>query len=236
MMENKNAQLIELDQNRTTLGIAVAVLSEDPERKVLLQGMVESTKIARVVLAHVGFPLSPGAPILRQLQDQHAEIVLVDVSNDDPQRAIRAIELIRVATRDTAIFAIGELTRPTIIVGAMRAGAGEFVDRMAGTDGLLEAFTRYSAARNRAPSTSKGRVFTVLNAKGGADATTVAVNLAIALQQNHGRTILVDFAPIGHAALHLNAGPTFTLIDALQNFHRMDETQFGRCRLRRHLE
>jgi pilus assembly protein CpaE len=33
---------------------------------------------------------------------------------------------------------------------------------------------------------------------------------------------LVDFAPIGHAALHLNLRPQFGVLDALQNLHRMD--------------
>jgi pilus assembly protein CpaE len=67
-------------------------------------------------------------------------------------------------------------------------------------------------------------VFTVLGAKGGVGATTVAVNTAVALQQNHGQTALIDFAPIGHAALQLNVGPSFGVLDALQNLHRMDAT------------
>jgi hypothetical protein len=44
----------------------------------------------------------------------------------------------------------------------------------------------------------------VINAKGGSGATALAVNLATALQQNHGQTVLVDLAPGGHTALHLN--------------------------------
>jgi len=108
------------------------------------------------------------------------------------------------------------------IVGAMRSGAGEYVDRNSGTEGLLDAFSRYSAARSKTRSTGKARVFTVINAKGGSGATTLAVNTAVALQQQHGQTILVDFSPIGHAALHLNARPTFSVMDALQNLHRMD--------------
>jgi len=48
------------------------------------------------------------------------------------------------------------------------------------------------------------------------------VNTAVALQEAHGRVVLVDFAPIGHAALQLNLRPQFTIIDALQNLHRMD--------------
>src|SRR5712692_2369782 len=35
---------------------------------------------------------------------------------------------------------------------------------------------------------------------------------------------MVDFAPGGHAALHLNVRPSFGLLDALQNLHRMDAT------------
>jgi Flp pilus assembly CpaE family ATPase len=44
----------------------------------------------------------------------------------------------------------------------------------------------------------------------------------MALQQAHGDVVLVDFAPIGHAALHLNLRPQFGVLDALQNLHRLD--------------
>jgi pilus assembly protein CpaE len=203
-------------------GIAVALLTEDREQLVILQNRLESTHVARTVFSHVGFPLGATDPVLRQMQDQQGEVVIIDVNSEDPQRAIRAIELIRATTSDIAIFAIGEMRNPMTIVGAMRAGAGEFLDRMAGTDGLLEAFTRYSAARSKTRSTGKARVFTIINAKGGSGATTLAVNTAVSLQQNHGQTILVDFSPIGHAALHLNARPSFSVMDALQNLHRMD--------------
>ena len=179
-------------------GIAVALLTEDREQLVILQNRLESTHVARIVFSHLGFPGTPTDPIVRQMQDQRAEVVLVDVNPENPQRAIHAIELIRATTSDIAVFAVGEMRNPVTIVGAMRAGAGEFVDRMSGTDGLLEAFTRYASARSKTRSTGKARVFTVINAKGGSGATTLAVNTAVALQQNHGQTILVDFSPIGH--------------------------------------
>lgn len=203
-------------------GIAVALLTEDREQLVILQNRLESTHVARTVFTHVGFPISATDAIVRQIQDQHAEVVLIDVKADDPQRAIRAIELIRATTNDTAIFAIGEMRNPLTIVGAMRAGAGEFLDRASGAEALVEAFTRHSAARSKTRGSGKARVFTIINAKGGSGATTLAVNTAVSMQQSHGRTILVDFSPIGHAALHLNARPSFSVLDALQNLHRMD--------------
>jgi pilus assembly protein CpaE len=210
-------------ENRVMPGIAVALLTEDREQSVALHSRVESTNLARTVLSHVGFPAGPSDAVLRQLQDQHAEVVLVSIDPQNPQRAVRAIELIHGNLPEVTIFAVGEMSQPANIVSAMRAGAREFLDHAASREALIEAFTRFSATLSRAQrSSSKARVFTFLNAKGGAGATTTAVNTAVALQESHGRVVLVDFAPIGHAALQLNLRPQFTLLDALQNLHRMD--------------
>jgi pilus assembly protein CpaE len=204
-------------------GIAVALLTEDREQSVVLNSRVESTNLARTVLSHVGFPAGPGDTVLRQLLDQRAEVVLVNIEPQNPQRAIRTIELIHANIPGVTIFAIGEMNQPTNIVSAMRAGAREFLDHASSREALVEAFTRFSTTLSRAQrSASKARVLTFLNAKGGAGATTTAVNTAVALQETHGRVVLVDFAPIGHAALQLNLRPQFTIIDALQNLHRMD--------------
>jgi len=204
-------------------GISVALLTEDREQLAVLQNRLESTHVARIVFSNVGFPLSATDSVMRQMQSQRAEVVIVDVNSEDPQRAIHTIELIRASTSDVAIFAVGDMRNPMAIVGAMRAGAGEYIDRMAGAEGLADAFGRFTASRSKTRSgTGRARVFTVINAKGGSGATTLAVNTAVALQQHHGQTILVDFSPIGHAALHLNARPTFSVMDALQNLHRMD--------------
>lgn len=212
----------DFSESQVMHGVAVALLTEDREQLVVLQNRLDSTQMARNVFSNLGLPVSTTDPVLRQMQDQHAEVVLVDVSNEDPQRSIHAIELIRATTSDVAIFAVGDMRDPVTIVGAMRAGAGEYIDRASGTNGLLEAFTRYSSARSKSRSTGKARVFTVVNAKGGSGATTLAVNTAVAMQQNHGQTILLDFSPVGHASLHLNAHPSFSVMDALQNLHRMD--------------
>ena len=204
-------------------GIAVALLTEDREQLSALQTRLEATRLGRAVFTHVGFPTGPTDSIIRELQDSRAEVVIVDISPRDAQRAIRAIELIKATTLQIGIFANGEMTQPASIVASMRAGAGEYVDQSAGSDALLEALTRYSSSRSRAfGAAGRARVFTFLSAKGGAGCTTAAVNTALALQQSHGDVVLLDFAPIGHAALHLNLKPQFGVLDALQNLHRMD--------------
>lgn len=203
-------------------GIAVALLTEDREHLSVLQTRLEETRLGRAVFSHAGFPAGPTDAILRQLQDSRAEVVVVDIPAQDAQRAIRAIELIRATTQQIAIFANGEMTQPASIVASMRAGAGEYLDHSAGSEALLEALTRFSAVRGTPGGAGKAKVFTFLSAKGGSGCTTAAVNTAVALQQAHGDVVLVDFAPIGHAALHLNLRPQFGVLDALQNLHRLD--------------
>lgn len=204
-------------------GIAVTLLTEDRDRLTVLQQRLESAQMGRNVFSHVGFPAGPTDAILRQIQDVKTEVVLVDIDPGNMQRAMQAIELIHNNTSEIVIFAVGEMKDPGTIVSAMRAGAREYLERNATSETMVEAFTRFAASRGKTRTSSgRARVFTVTNAKGGSGATTVAVNTAVALQEAHQGVLLVDFAPLGHAALHLNARPTFGVTDALQNLHRMD--------------
>src|ERR1700689_1266244 len=213
----------EISENRAMHGISVALLTENREHLSELQGRVESTSLARAVFSNVGFPTGPTDPILRQIQDLRAEVVVVDIAAGNPQPAIKAIELIQSNTLQLAIFANGSMQQPTTIVASMRAGAVEYLDESAGAEALLEALTRFSSNRTRTRGgAGKARIFTFLSAKGGAGATTAAVNTALSLQQSHGNVVLVDFAPVGHAQLHLNLRPSFGVPDALENLHRLD--------------
>lgn len=204
-------------------GIAVALLSEDREHLSELQNRVETTRLGRVVFSSLGFPAGPTDPILRQIQDLRAEIVIVDIAPENSASAVRAIELLQSNTLQLAIFANGSMRQPAAIVASMRAGAGEYLDDDAGAEALLEALTRFSSNRTRSRGgAGKARIFTFLSAKGGAGATTAAVNTALALQQSQGSVVLVDFAPVGHCQLHLNLRPSFGVPDALENLHRLD--------------
>ena len=204
-------------------GIAVALLTEDREHLSELQRRVEATRLGRAVFSNVGFPTGPTDPILRQIQDLRAEVVVIDISAQNPQSAIRAIELIQANTLQLAIFANGTMQQPATIVASMRAGAGEYLDDSTGSEALLEALTRFSSNRTRTRGgAGKARIFTFISAKGGAGATTAAVNTAIALQEAYGNVVLVDFAPVGNTQLHLNLRPSFGVPDALENLHRLD--------------
>src|SRR5689334_21459906 len=133
-------------------GIAVAILADDKDRLAILQHRLEETQLSRLVLSHLGFPAGPTDPILRQIQDVRADIVLVDIDPYAPQRAIAAIELIHANTVEIGTFAVGDMAHPPTIVEAMRAGAREFLSRDANSIALTEAFTRFTASRNKSRS------------------------------------------------------------------------------------
>ena len=205
--------------------LSVVIVATDNEQRAVLQVLVDGTTVARTVHTCASFPVSPSDPVTRRVRSANPDVTLVDIPADNPPLGLRAIELLHQEMPDAAIFALGNLNQPQVIVSAMRAGAREFIERPTTTTDLLEAFVRLTTAQRKVKKEGpRGKVFCVVNAKGGSGATTVAVNLALALQAAHGHTALVDLAPLGHSSLHLNLKPLFTLADATRNLHRMDSS------------
>jgi pilus assembly protein CpaE len=205
--------------------LSVAVISGDADQRTMLQVLVEGTHVARVGFMSPSFPMTAADPAFQKLQSFHPDVILIDIPSDSATIALRSIELLHQELPDTNIFAIGTLSQPQVIVSSMRAGAREFLERPLTTSNLLEAFVRLSATKRKvAREERRGKVFTIVNAKGGSGATTIAVNLALALQAAHGHTALIDLAPLGHTALHMNLKPPFSLSDALRNLHRLDHS------------
>jgi pilus assembly protein CpaE len=205
--------------------VSVVIVATDNEQRAVLQVLVDGTSVARTVHACASFPVAASDPVTRRVRAANPDVTLIDIPSDNAPLALRAIELLHQEMPETAIFAIGNLNQPQIIVNAMRAGAREFIERPTTTTDLLEAFVRLTTAQRRVRQEGiRGKVFSVINAKGGNGATTVAVNLAMALQSITGQTALVDLAPLGHAALHMNLKPVFNVADATRNLHRMDSS------------
>jgi pilus assembly protein CpaE len=203
--------------------LSVVIVATDNEQRAVLQVLVDGTSVARTVHTCASFPVAASDPVARRVHAANPDVTLVDIPADNPTLAMRAIELLHQEMPEAAIFAIGNLNQPQIIVNAMRAGAREFIERPTNTTDMLEAFVRLTTAQRRGRQEGiRGKVFSIINAKGGNGATTVAVNLALALQSAYGQTALVDLAPLGHAALHMNLKPVFNVADATRNLHRMD--------------
>lgn len=203
--------------------LTVIIVGLQDEQQKILQMLIDNTSIARTAYCFSGYPIGPTDLAVRRIQDTKADVVMVDIPPSNAQSAIRAIELVHSEAPWAAVFAIGDTKQPQQIISAMRAGAREFVERPTNTNNLLEAFARLTSSRRKqSGNAERGKVFTIVNAKGGSGATTVAVNTALALHSLETHVALVDLAPLGHAALHLNARPSFTVADAFRNLSRLD--------------
>src|SRR6204780_4803213 len=202
--------------------LSVAIFATDNDQRAVLQVLVDGTSVARTVCVNATLPQAANDSVLRKTQAFAPDVILVDIALDGVAGALRAVELLHQEFPATVVFVVGPMTQPQLIVSAMRAGVREYIERPTTTTDLLEAFVRLTSTRRKpGRESSRGKVFTIVNAKGGSGATTVAVNLALALQSIHHSTALVDIAPLGHCALHLNLKPQFTVADAVTNLHRL---------------
>ncbi len=205
--------------------LSVAVFATDNDQRAVLQVLVDGTSVAHTVCAQSNLPAAATDSVIRKTQSFAPHVILVDIADHETSSALRAIELLHQELPDAAVFAVGSMTKSQLIVSAMRAGAREYIERPTTTTDLLEAFVRQTSTRRKpGRETSRGKILTIVNAKGGSGATTVAVNLALALQSLQHSIALVDLAPLGHCALHLNLKPAFTVSDALTNLHRLDSS------------
>src|ERR1700756_1157500 len=205
--------------------LSVVVVATDSEQRAVLQVLVDGTSVARTVHSSASFPLAATDPVVRRIHSVNPDVILVDIPAESSGQALQAIELLHQELPESPVFAIGSMSQAQVIVNAMRAGAREFIERPTTTTDLLEAFVRLTTAQRKMHREgARGKVFTVVNAKGGSGATTVAVNLALALQSVHGNVALVDLAPLGHTALHMNLKPLFSVADAVRNLHRLDSS------------
>lgn len=114
---------------------------------------------------------------------------------------------------------------PALMVEAMRAGVNEYVTDLAGGD--LEAAVTRLISNRAAPDA--GEVIAFVGAKGGVGTTTLAVNVAAALAKASSSTaLLIDLhLSCGDAAVYLGAEPRFSVLDALDNTHRLDGSYFS---------
>ena len=202
--------------------LAVSIVSYDEEFK---------RQVARLLRAG-GVPVGI---VEGRAEGASPDAFVVDI-RADASSGMAAIERIRASSPAVAVFAIAASAEPDLILQSMRAGANEFFPWVPGgqtqaSRQMEEAFqgaVRRTAARREAANAGArqpcvNHVF--LGAKGGAGTTTIAVNCGVELATLTKRpTLILDLKPcLGEVALFLGVRPRFTLLDAIENLHRLDK-------------
>ncbi len=166
---------------------------------------------------------SADTPLIETLQVRRPDICVVDFDRDR-QKAVLTVEQIRESLPSAAVFALSADSRPDIIIEAMRSGSSEYLLKPVVRERVVEALVKFESKRRDRTHAKKGRVFTLLGAKGGTGVTTVATHLAVYAAQAGARTLLIDQHPdLGDVSVYLSVGEhKYNFYELVNNIHRLD--------------
>ena len=172
------------------------------------------------------------------------DVILMDINMPDID-GISATEQIRQKSPHIQVVILSVQGDPNYMRRAMLAGARDFLTKPPMGDDLISAIKRAGemahAERSKGGKqqmassgpgmnmmagftpTTKGKIIVVYSPKGGTGCTTVAVNLAIALNNEDTRTVLVDGnLQFGDVAIFVNEQGKNTVLDIAPRVDDLD--------------
>jgi pilus assembly protein CpaE len=188
------------------------IVSEDEQFKKQFGRLLRAGAIPVSVLEGAGRESTP------------PDLIIVD-ARGDASSAMSTIERLRAGAPGAGIFAVANAADPELILQAMRSGANEFFTWPPAEEAFHGAIRRTSARRDTAQGAKPTATTLVFfGAKGGAGTTTVSVNCGVEVARLSKRsTVIVDLKPgLGEVALFLGVRPRYSILDAIDNLHRLD--------------
>ncbi len=203
--------------------ITVGIMAPVAETRDSLAGHVESTQLAtcRTILDQYS-AVEDDHPTQTFLESR-PDIIIVDMQ--DQKAAIKALFTLHAVLPETWLYASSTATDPQLIIETMQAGAREFLQKPVSARSLTLAFSRYLDEKQRyRVEKTRGKMYSVMAAKGGSGTTSVATNLAIAVSEMPDTKVsLIDMnSPVGDAAAYLNVKTQFSVADAIAAAPRLD--------------
>ncbi|MGH9467702.1 MAG: AAA family ATPase [Terriglobales bacterium] len=199
--------------------------AEDSERRHL-EAIVSGSAHAEVAGPGMRLPIPFAAAGALLRHPPEAVLLSLPPSDAGTEAALAMVQWLRQQLGVELVMVVGPLDPARRIVEIMRVGASEYLEAPLRREALEEAMARARARRATPGAAARGRLIAVVGARGGSGATTLAVNLAVALQAagagDSSPVLLLDAAPLGHAALYLNLKPQYTLRDLLRHMQRPD--------------
>lgn len=218
----------------------------DPIRVLIVDDVAETRENIRKLLqfendVEVVGAEGSGRAGVAAAKELRPDVVLMDINMPDMD-GITATELIRRESQATQIVILSVQGDPNYMRRAMLAGARDFLTKPPAVDELTSTIRRAGEMsreeREKNPSLqfsgndgkaaapvaqSWGKIIMVYSPKGGTGATTVAVNLAVALQSDEQPVVLVDGnMQFGDVAVFLNEQVRNSVLDLTSRADELD--------------
>lgn len=203
-------------------------------RTIIVGGDAESTSVLKGLLAASSAVLVVGdfkrlPQAVHEGPARRPDLVIVELAAetgpDGPPGKV--VEALTRAFPEATVFATGPSVSADFVIQVVRAGAVEFLRRPVQRDDLAAALEKLLRLRRGSqPPVRAGRITSVFSSKGGLGVTTLATNLAVCLaERSPGSTVLIDLdTRQSDVATFLNLPQTYSLLDALENLDRLDES------------
>lgn len=221
------------DKTKVVIVDDVAETRENIRKLLQFEGDVEVIGVARTG--------REGCELAKELRP---DVILMDINMPDMD-GITATETIRKSVPFVQIIILSVQSDANYMRRAMLAGARDFLTKPPAIDELTSAIRRAGKmahdekAKNQAvlpmqmqnsrsssyaaPLTSLGKVITVYSPKGGTGCTTIATNLAIALNNEETPALIVDGnLQFGDVAVFLNEQGKNSIVDLAPRVDELD--------------
>ena len=204
------------------LSIGVLCINMDPTSRERLETLVAQTPGAHVV-DNVDRQVT-GREVLGLLEQFQHRVCVIDF--DEGEDSHRACQRLRDSSDGSVtIFAASSDAGPDQIIQAMRCGCSEYLIKPFQPEQVLDSLAHVLARRRGGLQGQKGRVITLMGAKGGTGVTSLAMHLALTLvQKNQQKCLLVDQHPaLGDVSLYLGlARHQYSFYELVHNMDRLD--------------
>lgn len=176
------------------------------------------------------FSRKPGYILTQAKQSGAADVLILELDEANPQRTFSSIRSTVSAASQTEIFVTVARTDPQVMLEAFRLGVKEFIPQPVNHQELEAALGRFEErlqSRVHTRERKVGKVVSIIGAKGGVGASTVATNLAAATKHVAPSTsvALVDLnIHNSDLTLLMDLPSSAGLRDLSQDLSRLDET------------
>ncbi|HVO78936.1 MAG TPA: AAA family ATPase [Candidatus Bathyarchaeia archaeon] len=224
-MTTSERKILVESSSSAKLRLGVLCINMDPSSRASLEMMVAQTPGAHVV-DNVDRRIVP-REVMRMLDMFQYRVCIIDF-DDGVEECCRVSEHLRTNCDNTVtLIAASTDSSPESIIAAMRAGCSEYLVKPFDPDRVSSALAHVAARRHvRGDESATGRVITIMGAKGGSGATSLALHLGLHLVSRHNqKCLLIDQHPaLGDVSLYLGLTRRhqYSFYELVSNTDRLD--------------